>query len=232
MMNYSCIAVDDEPLAIEKIVSFIERIPYLSLNATFDSANDAFIYLTSNKTDLLFLDIQMERMTGLDLLAAMTECPQVIMTTAYSEYALKGYEFEVTDYLLKPYSFERFFQAVKKATKRISEKITLPETSPEFIFIKSDYRLVKVMLSEILYIEGMRDYRCIYTPTGRIITQQTFGSFEEQLPSAMFFRIHKSYMVSLQKIESIEKHRIKIGKILLPISESYRDEFYRRIRFE
>jgi two-component system, LytTR family, response regulator len=228
-MNYTCIAVDDEPLAIEKIVSFVERLPFLTLKATFDNAVDALKYLSTNKTDLLFLDIQMERMTGLDLLCALPDRPQVILTTAYSEYALKGYEFEVTDYLLKPFLFDRFTQAVNKAVKRLSEKTISQETTLDFIFVKTDYRLVKVMLSEILYIEGMRDYRCIYSSCGKILTQQTFGSFEDQLPATQFARIHKSYMVSLSKIESIEKHRVKIGKELLPVSESYRDGFYKRI---
>jgi two-component system, LytTR family, response regulator len=228
-MNYTCIAVDDEPLAIEKIVSFVERLSFLTLKATFDNAVDALAYLSTNKTDLLFLDIQMERMTGLDLLCALPDRPQVILTTAYSEYALKGYEFEVTDYLLKPYSFERFAQAVNKAVKRLSEKNIPTGPATDFIFVKTDYRLVKVMLSDILYIEGMRDYRCIVTPEGKILTQQTFGSFEEQLPDSQFIRIHKSYIVSLSKIESIEKHRVKTGKALLPVSESYREEFYKKI---
>lgn len=228
-MNFTCIAVDDEPLALEKIVSFVNRLPFLTMKGTFDNAVDALAYLTENKTDLLFLDIQMEIMTGLDLLAALPEKPQVILTTAYSEYALKGYEFEVTDYLLKPTSFERFAQAVNKAVKRLSEKPAQQETIPDFIFVKTDYRLVKVMLSDILFIEGMSDYRCIHGTTGKILTQQTFGSFEEQLPSTQFARIHKSYMVALSKIESIEKHRVKIGKELLPVSESYRERFYRII---
>jgi len=121
-MNYTCIAIDDEPLALEKVVSFIGRLPFLQLKAQFDRPVEALNFLSTNQVDLLFLDIQMETMTGLDLLAALPDRPQVILTTAYSEYALKGYEFEVTDYLLKPYSFERFAQAVTKATKRISEK--------------------------------------------------------------------------------------------------------------
>jgi two-component system, LytTR family, response regulator len=228
-MIYSCIAVDDEPLALEKIVSFIERMPSLKLEAAFDKPVEALAFLSSNKTDMLFLDIQMDTMTGLDLLAALPDRPQVILTTAYSEYALKGYEFEVTDYLLKPYSFERFAQAVNKAVKRISEQNRGAEAVPEFIFVKADYRLVKVMLADILYIEGMRDYRCIHTSTGKILTQQTFGSFEEQLSPLQFSRIHKSYMVSVSKIESIERHRVKIGKELLPVSENYRKEFYERI---
>ena len=228
-MNYSCIAVDDEPLALEKMVSFVERLPFLTLQATFDRATDALAYLTANQTDLLFLDIQMETLTGLDLLAALSQRPQVILTTAYSEYALKGYEFEVADYLLKPYSFVRFSQAVNKAVKRISEKVETAEPAPDFFFVKADYRLVKVMLADILYIEGMRDFRCIHTLEGNILTQQTFASFETQLPVNQFLRVHKSYLVSLSKIESVEKHRIKIGKALLPISESYREVFYRTI---
>jgi two-component system, LytTR family, response regulator len=228
-MNYTCIAVDDEPLALEKVVSFIERLPLLKLEAKFDRSIEALAYLSVHKTDLLFLDIQMDTMTGIDLLAALPDRPQVILTTAYSEYALKGYEFEVTDYLLKPFSFERFAQAVNKATKRIAEKAPEMKEVPDFIFVKSDYRLVKIMLSDILYIEGMRDYRCIHTPSGKLLTDQTFGSFEEQLPSSQFTRIHKSYLVSLSKIESIEKHRVKIGKELLPVSESYRARFYARI---
>jgi len=201
----------------------------LTLKTSFDNAIDALAYLSENKTDILFLDIQMESMTGLDLLAAIPDKPQVILTTAYSEFAIKGYEFEVTDYLLKPYSFERFAQAVNKVVKRLSEKTIQTEIVTDFIFVKTDYRLVKVMLSEILYIEGMRDYRCIITPQSKILTQQTFGTFENQLPPSQFVRIHKSYMVSLSKIESVEKHRVKIGSALLPVSESYREEFYCRI---
>jgi two-component system LytT family response regulator len=229
-MICTCIAVDDEPLALEKIISFIGRFPSLKLEKTFDKPVDALDFLSTNKTDLLFLDIQMESMTGLDLLAALSDRPQVILSTAYSEYALKGYEFEVTDYLLKPYSFERFAQAVNKALKRLAEKTAVAESAPAFIFVKSDYRLVKVMLSDVLYIEGMRDFRCIHTSTGKILTPQTFGSFEEQLPPSQFTRIHKSFLVALSKIESIGKHRVKIGKALLPVSENYRDSFYRKTR--
>jgi two-component system LytT family response regulator len=228
-MTYTCIAIDDEPLAIEKIVTFIGRLPLLTLKATFDNAVDSLKFLSENKIDLIFLDIQMEIMTGLDLLVALPEKPQVVLTTAYSQYALKGYELEVTDYLLKPYSFERFASAVNKAVKRISEKTFQTEPAPDFIFVKTDYRLLKVMLNEILFIEGMRDYRCIHTPTAKILTQQTFGSFEEQLPASQFVRIHKSYMVSLSKIDSVEKHRVKIGKELIPVSESYRVSFYKLI---
>ena len=226
-MTYTCLTIDDEPLALEKINGFVEQLPQLKLEASFDNARDALSFLASHPVDILFLDIQMDRLTGLDLLAALPEKPQVILTTAYSEYALKGYELEVTDYILKPFSFERFARATNLAIKRLDEKASTPST--EFIFVKTDYRLVKIKLDDILYIEGMRDFRCIVTTSGKILTQQTFGSFEEQLPATAFVRIHKSYMVAIDKIESIEKHRIKIGKELLPVSESYRDSFYKVI---
>ena len=226
-MNYRCVTVDDEPLALEKINGFVEQMPQLKLEASFDNARDALDYLSRHPVDILFLDIQMDRLTGLDMLAALPEKPQVILTTAYSEYALKGYELEVTDYILKPYSFERFARAANLAIKRIDERTETP--SADFIFVKTDYRLVKVRLDDILYIEGMRDFRCLVTTSGKILTQQTFGSFEEQLPATAFSRIHKSYMVAVAKIESIEKHRVKIGKELLPVSESYREQFYKVI---
>lgn len=226
-MIYRCITVDDEPLALDKISGFVEQMPQMKLEARFGNAREALAHLAKHPADILFLDIQMEQMTGLDLLAALSEKPQVILTTAYSEYALKGYELEVTDYILKPYSFERFARAANLAIKRLEEKTSTP--SADFIFVKTDYRLVKIRLNDILYIEGMRDFRCIVTTSGKILTQQTFGSFEEQLPSSAFARIHKSYMISVAKIESIEKHRVKIGSELLPVSESYRESFYKRI---
>lgn len=226
-MTYRCVTVDDEPLALEKINGFVEQLPQLKLEASFDNARDALSYLAGHPVDILFLDIQMDRLTGLDLLAALPEKPQVILTTAYSEYALKGYELEVTDYILKPFSFERFARATNLAIRRLEEKSSTP--SNEFIFVKTDYRLVKIKLNDILFIEGMRDFRCIVTTSGKILTQQTFSSFGDQLPATAFARIHKSYMVAIAKIESIEKHRVKIGKELLPVSESYREQFYKLI---
>lgn len=228
-MTYLCITVDDEPLALDKISGFVEQMPQLKLEARFDNAQDALSFLTNHSVEILFLDIQMDRLTGLDLLAALPIKPQVILTTAYSEYALKGYELEVTDYILKPYSFERFARAANLAIKRIEDKAS-SSPSADFIFVKTDYRLVKIKLNDILFIEGMRDFRCIVTTSGKILTQQTFGSFEEQLPATAFTRIHKSYMIAIARIESIEKHRVKIGSELLPVSESYREQFYKVIR--
>jgi DNA-binding LytR/AlgR family response regulator len=228
-MNFTCVALDDEPLALEKMRGFIERLPNLTLIATFDQPTEALAYLNSNTVDLLFLDIQMEALTGFDVLSALATRPRIILTTAYSEYALKGYDFDVVDYLLKPYSFARFVQAVNKATKGLETHTVKPEAQPDYLFVKVDYKLVKVQLNDILYIEGMRDFRCLHTTNGKLLTQQTFGSFESLLPSSRFQRIHKSYLISLSHIESIEKHRIKIAKTLLPISETYRDAFYHSI---
>ncbi|MFT3739097.1 MAG: LytTR family DNA-binding domain-containing protein [Breznakibacter sp.] len=226
-MPFTCITVDDEPLALEKLNGFVAQMPQLQLSASFGNARDAMDFILSHAVDILFLDIQMDGLTGLDMLSALPRMPQVVLTTAYGEYALKGYELEVTDYVLKPYSFGRFAQAANLAVKRLGEKTEAPAAG--FIFVKTDYRLVKLKLDDILYIEGMGDFRRIVTTTGKILTQQTFGAFEQQLPKETFVRIHKSYMVAVPKIETIEKHRVKIHTQLFPVSESYRGHFYKLI---
>jgi two-component system LytT family response regulator len=159
-MHISCIIVEDEPLALERTRSYVLRLPYLNLVATFDNGIDAMLYLRANKVDLIFLDINMGEFSGIQLLETTTTASQVIITTAYNEYALKGFELNVTDYLMKPYTFERFIQAVDKVQDKLQRK-----EGPEkkFIFIKTEYRLEKLLLSELVYIEGMRDYRRIHT---------------------------------------------------------------------
>jgi len=223
-MGITCIAIEDEPLALEKLVQFIGNTPWLELKAQFTNGIDALAYLQSNDIQLMFLDIQMQELTGLQLLDSMTQKPKVILTTAYSEYALKGYEYSITDYLLKPYSFERFLQAVQKVK---GPEIAVPSAqSNSFIFVKTDYRIVKIEHSEILYIEGMRDYRCIVTQQGKILTLSTFTELEAMLPKQLFARIHKSYIVSLQKVKMIEHHRVFIADKVLPIGENYKQAFY------
>lgn len=228
MSKFTCIAVDDEPLALEKVVSFIEKSPLLELVKSFSDARLAAEFLSQNKVDILFLDIEMELLNGIELLVALPLKPQVILCTAYSQYALKGYELDVCDYLLKPFSFERFTQAANRAIARINNQKT-SEPASEFFFVKSDYRLVKIAYADVLYIEGMRDYRCIYTTTGKVITPFTFQKLETMLPPNSFVRVHKSYMVALSKIVSIEKLRIKIGTRYIPIGESYRAKFFEQI---
>lgn len=227
MDKYSCIIIEDEPLALEKTRDFVNKVPFLQLSATFDNALTGLAYLNNNKVDVLFLDINMDELTGIELLESSKINSQVIITTAYQEYALKGYELQITDYLLKPFTFNRFLQAVNKAQENIVKRST--DTQPEFIFVKTENRLEKIMIDEILYIEGMRDYLKIHTTTKKIMTLQGFSEFEKLIPSNLVCRVHKSYMVSLNKIESIERSRIKIADQLIPISDTYKEVFFQHI---
>ena len=230
-MRINCIAVDDEPLALEKIKAFILKLPQLQLVATFNRASAAVEFIRNNPVQLLFLDIQMDGITGIEMVEQMIEKPQVIFTTAYNEYALKAFELAVTDYLLKPYTFDRFKLAVNKAIDYIywQEAATQATSAPvDYIFVKSGYKLVKVFLNDILYIEGMRDYQCIVTPTEKILASHSFQELEKTLPRG-FVRCQKSYMVSLSKIDSIENDRIKIGSKYIPIGDTYKEAFYKMI---
>ncbi len=218
-----CIIVEDEPLALERTKGYVEKLPFLKLLATFDNGVDALLFLKDNTIDLLFLDINLGELSGIQMLEAAKPDCAVIITTAYHEYALKGYELNVTDYLLKPFTFERFFQAVEKAKVSLDKKETPEKKS---VFIKTEYRLEQVLLSDIIYIEGMRDYRRIFLTGKSIMTLQTFKELEEMIPPSAVCRVHKSYMVAVDKIESIEKDRIKIGKERIPISETYKSHFF------
>lgn len=224
MDRYSCIIIEDEPLALKRTSDFVNKIPFLNLIDTFDNAINGLFYLKSNKVDLLFLDINMDELSGIELLESSKIDSQVIITTAYQEYALKGYELNVTDYLLKPFTFDRFLKAVTKAQDNIANRIS--DSQPDFIFVKTEYRLEKIMLNEIVYIEGMRDYRRIHTVNKKVMTLQNFSEFEKLIPSNIVCRVHKSYMVALNKIVSIERNRIKIADQLIPISETYKEVFY------
>ncbi len=226
-MKLNVIIIEDEPLALKKVVGFVEKVDYLSLSKTFDNAIEAISFLKSNAVDLIFLDIQMEEFTGIQFMEAVKVRPKVIITTAYDKYAIKGYELDVADYLLKPFTFDRFLQAVE----RVSNSITVSQTpsNNDFIFVKTEYRLEKIELSEILYIEGMSEYLRVVTMTKKVMTLLNFKSIEELLPKNNFLRVHKSYVIALDKIESIERNRIKIGDAIIPISESYKEIFYNKI---
>jgi two-component system, LytTR family, response regulator len=227
MDKHNCIIIEDEPLALEKTKDFVNKVPFLHLSATFDNALTGLAYLNNNKVDLLFLDINMDELSGIELLESSKITSQVIITTAYQEYALKGYELQITDYLLKPFTFNRFLQAVNKAQENLVHR-TL-DAQPDFIFVKTENRLEKVMLDEIVYIEGMRDYLRIHTVNKKIMTLQNFTELEKLIPSSLVCRVHKSYMVALNKIESIERSRIKIADQLIPISETYKEAFLQLI---
>ena len=245
-----CLIVDDEPLAHAILSDYIRKVPFLELAGATTSAIDALTRVQRGEVDLIFLDIQMPELTGIQFMklieSAVSErkC-RVILTTAYSNYALEGYEHNVVDYLLKPISFERFYKAVQKLFPVVqsaptisnpttytneNELVTLTEAVPkEFIFVKTEYRLQRVGLTDILYCEGLKDYVSIYTPTERILTLQTMKSLDEKLPATQFVRVHKSYIVAVNRIESIERNRIFIGKAVIPIGDTYREGFYKLI---
>ncbi|MES2279060.1 MAG: response regulator transcription factor [Bacteroidota bacterium] len=227
MDKLSCIIIEDEPLALEKTKDFVEKVPFLHLSATFDNALTGLNYLNNNKADLLFLDINMDELTGIELLESSKISSQVIITTAYQEYALKGYELQITDYLLKPFTFNRFLQAVNKAQENLVKKKS--DNPADFIFVKTENRLEKIMISEIIYIEGMRDYRRIHTTTKKVMTLQNFSEFERLIPASLVCRVHKSFMIAVSKIESIERSRIKIADQLIPVSDTYKDTFFQLI---
>ena len=227
-MQINCIAIDDEPLALSKLEGFISKVPELRLVRTFDDPVEAIGWLKENGTDLIFLDIQMEQLTGIQFLEVIEPSSKVILTTAYDQYAIKGFELNVTDYLLKPFSFQRFLQAVNKAmeyfsTKKISE-------NDRFIFVKTEYRLERIDIDDILYIEGMKDYLRIICTGKKVMTLQSFAKIEECLPDKKFCRVHKSYIVAIDKIKSIERGVIIIADQRIPVSNTYKDNLFSKIK--
>ncbi|MDA3927610.1 MAG: DNA-binding response regulator [Prolixibacteraceae bacterium] len=224
----SCIIVEDEPLALKRTMEYVCKIPYLDLLQSFDNGFEAVGFLKAQPVDLIFLDIKMDELTGIQFLESLDKKPYVIITTAYSEYALKGYELNVTDYLLKPFTIERFIQAVEKVSHQLEKA---PENNRDFFFVKSDYKIEKIFFNDILFIEGMRDYRNIQTESKKILTLQTFRDLEKELPNSLFCRVHKSFIVTLNKIDIIERNRIKVKDKLIPISETYKADFYKIIGF-
>lgn len=223
-MKINCIAIEDEPLALKKIKAFIEQVDYLTLLEGFNNAVDAIGFLKNSAVDLIFLDIRMKQLSGIQFLESLQLKPKVIITSAYDEYALKGYELDVADYLLKPFTFERFLKSVDKVYNQLNT--TKNDNPNDSIFVKTEYRIERIEIRDILYIQGMKDYLQIHTADRKIMTLQTFKNLLEVLPKIDFQRVHNSYIVSVPKIEHIERNRIRIGKELIPISESYRDKFF------
>ncbi|MEO8451179.1 MAG: LytTR family DNA-binding domain-containing protein [Gemmatimonadota bacterium] len=225
-MPITCIIVEDEPLAVERLVGYIVQLPFLGLVGTFDDALAALAFLTANPVDLVFLDISLGGLSGIELLETSAITSRVILTTAHPEHALKAYDLKVADYLLKPFTFQRFVQAVDQVQSGPAQARAQPASDRKLLFVKTEFRLEKVLLSDVLYIEGKRDYRQIHTTSKRIMTLETFGELEQRIAPDLVCRVHKSYMVALDKIESIERDRIKIRDQLIPISETYRAKFY------
>ncbi len=234
-MIIRCIAIDDEPLALEKMEDYISRVPFLKLEAKFDNAISAVEYLKEHETDLMFLDIQMEGLSGIQMLESLKIHPRVIFTTAYHQFALRGYDLDVCDYLLKPIAFDRFLKSVDKVYEMLQSRqkqqhkpaeTIVHDKRDEFIFVKTEYRLEKINFRDILFIEGMKDYLRIHTTEKRVMTLMSFVKMEQLLPSELFVRVHKSYIVALDKVQAIERNHIRINEHRIPIGESYRKMFW------
>ena len=225
----NCIAIDDEPLALELLEDNISKLPYLKLVGSYDSALDAMKAIQEQKVDLIFLDIQMPGLTGLQFIQSLTVKPMIILVTAYEKYALEGFNLEVTDYLVKPVSLERFMKACNKAKELYDLKNTLPgvinKTQADYFFVNVEYRLVKVTINDIVYIEGLKDYIKIHLHSSQkpIVTRMPMKTIEEQLADEKFIRIHKSYIVSVAFITAIRKTSLFLNTIELPVSDNYRD---------
>ena len=232
-IQVKCLIVDDEPMARDVIRRYIDQIPSLQVTAEFGNAIDATLFLQKNNVDMIFLDIHMPQLSGTDFVRSLRVIPKIIFTTAHKEYAHEGFELDVVDYLLKPIRFDRFLRAVNKAfPKQESEsddKLTssshdMKFASP-FIYVKVDRKMVKIMLDDILYIESDKDYLKVFTTNSMIITRQTISSVEAMLSENKFFRIHRSFIVSLDKIKSFSKDTVEIGNNELPIGKLYRNSF-------
>ena len=234
----SCYIIDDEHLAQEILEEYIAKVPFLEMKGTFMSPLEAASQIEEDKPDLLFLDINMPDLDGLSFIPMLNPKPMIILTTAYDQYALKAFELEVKDYLLKPFSFERFYKSVlrlyqEQSSRQQPEKREIEfdtPKGPDYIFLKVGHRIQKLSIQEIIYIEGMKDYLRIHTAREKIMTLLNFAKLEELLPAPKFARVHRSYMVAIDKIDHIEKGRIKIANQILPISDTYADAFYKKLK--
>ena len=226
-----CLIVDDEPVAIDGLIHYVAKLDFLEVTQTCFSAIDAEEILKTTEIDLMFLDINMPYLSGLDFLETIKEPPLTILTTAYSEYALEGYRLNVVDYLLKPIGFQRFYQAVSKA-RRVFESRLLDnkeDTISSNLYVRQGDRFNRILWKDILYIEGMQNYVRLHFSDKSLIVHQTMTSLEKMLPCSMFLRIHRSYIINLNCIDSVSGNRVFINKKELPISISKRDDFYSRI---
>ena len=234
-----CLVVDDEPLALHILEDYIAKMPFLELVKSTTNPIEALQLVQAGGVDLVFLDVQMPELTGIQFLRIANGNTKVILTTAYPQYALEGYELDVIDYLLKPIAFDRFYKSVQKAQAiiqpaaktEVKQEQSIPQSDflSDFIFVKTEHKIQKVYLNDILFIEGLKDYISIFTPAERIITLQNMKKMEDALPEKHFTRVHKSYIVSINKIDSIERSRIFIGDKIIPVGDTYRDEFFKII---
>lgn len=220
-MKLKCIITDDEPIARKGLQSYVERIDFLELVGVCEDAIQLNNQLKSQQADLLFLDIEMPYMTGIELLNSQSNPPKVIITSAYAEYAIKGYDLEVSDYLLKPISFDRFLKAVNKVYDQLISSQT--PVVQDYLFVKTSLKLEKIRFNDMRFIEGVENYVAIYTSDGKIITHTTLRTILQKLPPERFVQVHKSYLVNIDKIDSIEGNLLGIGKNKIPLSRTYKE---------
>jgi DNA-binding LytR/AlgR family response regulator len=226
-MGLRCIIVDDEPLAIEILESYVSKVEQLQLVSTFRNAVSAFTFLQQHSVDVIFLDIQMPKLSGIDFLKTLKHPPKVIFTTAFRDYAVQGFELEIVDYLLKPIPFDRFLKAVAKilhqpaANTATSKQDVLPDN---YVYFKVDKKMIKTKMADVLYIESVKDYVKVKTPEKEIITQQKISYLEESLPREQFLRIHRSFIVNLEKIDAYSATDVEIGKHSIPIGRNYKND--------
>lgn len=227
-MKYKCIIIDDEPLAVEVIKTHVESLGIFNIVAECNNAIEAFQILKSSRIDLMFLDIQMPGLKGTDFLKTLVNPPRVILTTAYRDYALEGYELNVVDYLLKPISYERFIKAVDKFLNYDSRNQT---DSDRFIYLNINKKVHKILIDEIVFVESVKDYLTIHTLSGDIVAKHTISAFELLLPDNEFIRIHRSFIVSIGKIKGFNSQHIDIGKQELPIGPNYQAQVFEKLKY-
>lgn len=225
-----CIAIDDEPLALKQIANYIEKTPGFDLLERFESPMHAVSFLLENEIDLMFVDINMPDLNGMDFVKSLNNPPKVIFTTAYSEYAIEGFKVDAVDYLLKPIGYADFVKACKKAMQRLIPQTLQPtkiESNEEFLFIKSEHKILRINLSEIKYIESMREYVRIHSENQKpVMALMSMKKVEEFLPGSNFMRVHRSFIVNLSKVAQVERHRIIFdNKVYIPVSEQYKEIF-------
>lgn len=228
-MMINCAIIDDEPLARKGLKEYIADMDFLNLVGEYDTPLKAVEQIKAGQIQLLFLDIQMPRLSGLDFLKTMINPPLTIITTAYPEFALEGFELDVLDYLVKPIAFNRFVKAAMKAKEYLSARTTVSSAEDDFIFIKADNKLVKVYYDDILFVEATQNYVTIVTKTKKYITYLTFKSIEEALPAPRFLRVHKSFIVQLSKVESVDGSELVIDTHKIPVSRANKDEVLQKI---
>lgn len=225
--NLNCLVVDDEPLAVRLMSGYVERTPFLNLSGTAQSGAEALAFLNDNPVDLVFLDIHMPGFSGMDLARQMTGGPRIVFTTAYSDHAVDGFAVNALDYLLKPVSYEEFMRAASRALAYYAPKESPTDVSSGFITVKSEYRLIRIPVESIDYVEGLKDYVKIVTSDGEkpVLTLMSMKSLEELLPEADFMRVHRSFIVNMDRVRIVERNCIIMGQQLIPVAESVRKRF-------